>query len=446
MPKNLFDLPSPKAKILVGNLLDFGQDPLEFLSHCAREYGEIVPLNLGLTTGCFINKPELIHDVLKDKDVFVKSRGVRSLKTLLGQGLLSSEGESWFRQRRLIQPVFHQKRIAGYGKIMVEYTEKMLQTWHDGEVRDVNQEMMRLTLDIVMKCLFSQDISERQAQEVAHALDVAMAWFESKRKRNFLVLEWFPLPENIRYRQVIHQLDQSIYHLIQERRKVEEDTGDLLSMLMAAKDEEDGSQMNDQQLRDEIITLMLAGHETTANTLSWTWMLLSQNPHVQEQLLAELQAVLAGRLPTVEDIPHLRYTNFVIKESMRLYPAVAIMARQVKTACELAGYQIPAGCIMTMSQWVMHRDPHYFEDPETFKPERWENDLEKQLPKGVYFPFGDGPRICIGKGFALMEAVLLLATIAQKFQLKLVPDHPIIPQPSITLRPAKGIQVSLQQR
>ncbi|MBE9127602.1 MULTISPECIES: cytochrome P450 [unclassified Coleofasciculus] len=446
MSQFIVELPSPEGNTLVGNLIDLGHDPLGFLTQCARDYGGIVPLRLGLTQACLISNPDYIEEVLKNQDTFIKSRGFRALRSLLGEGLLTSEGETWFRQRRLVQPVFHQKRIAGYGEVMVAYAEGLLDSWQDGETRDVHDDMMRLTLNIVMKTIFNQDVTEGDAKNVAQALDVAMDWFESKRKQNFLFLEWFPRPENIRYRNAIQKMDETIYSLINQRRNSTEEVGDLLSMLMQARDEEDNSQMSDKQLRDEVATLMLAGHETTANALSWTWMLLSQHPEVQAKLQDELQAVLGGRSPTIADLPHLQYTSRVIKESMRLYPPVALLGREAVKDCEIGGYGVPEGCLILISQWVMHRDSHYFEEAEVFKPERWANDLEKQLPRGVYIPFGDGPRICIGKGFALMEATLLLATIAQTYQLELVPNHPIELQPSITLRPEQGIKVVLKKR
>jgi cytochrome P450 len=405
----------------------------------------MVPLRLGLTSACLITHPDYIEQVLKDRDTFIKSRGFRVLKTLLGEGLLTAEGESWFWQRKLAQPVFHQKRIQEYGQVMVEYTERMVQTWQDGETRDIHQEMMRLTLSIVMKCIFNKDIDEGEAKTVAHALDVTMNWFESKRKQGFLVWEWFPRPENIRYRQAIAQMDEAIYALIRERRESGATSHDLLSMLMQARDDETGEQMNDRLLRDEVATLMLAGHETTANALSWTWMLLSHHPEVLKKLQTELQQVLGDRPPTIEDLSRLQYTDWVVKESMRLYPPVAIFGREVVRDTTVGDYEITAGTVIMISQWVMHRSPTYFDDPESFKPERWDNNLERSLPRGVYIPFGDGPRVCIGKGFALMEAVLLLAAIAQKFQIEVIPEFEIVPQASITLRPETGIQVRLRQ-
>ncbi len=317
MSTDLFDLPGPKGNSLVGSLVVLGRDPLDFLTQCAQEYGDIVPLRLGLTPACLITSPDYIEQVLKEREVFVKSRGFRALRTLLGEGLLTNEGHSWFRQRRLAQPIFHQKRITGYGAVMVTYAEQMLATWQDRETRDVHTDMMRLTLNIVMKTIFSRDVSEGEAKNIAHALDVAMHWFESKRKQGFLIWEWFPRPENIRYRNAIQQMDKTIYAIIDQRRTSGEDPEDLLSMLIHARDEDDGVQMSDRQLRDEVATLILAGHETTANALSWTWMLLSQHPQVQTRLMEELQQVLGGRSPSVADLPSLRYTDMVIKEAMR---------------------------------------------------------------------------------------------------------------------------------
>jgi cytochrome P450 len=444
MAQDLSTLPAPAGHGIAGNLIDLGNDPLAFLTQC-RDYGDIVPLRLGLTTSCVLTNPDYIEQVLKDRDTYIKSRGFRVLKTLLGEGLLTADGESWFWQRRLAQPMFQQKRIDNYGKIMVAYTDRMLQSWHDSETHDIHADMMRLTLEIVMKCIFNADVDTGEAQAIANALDVAMNWFDSKRRQNFLVWEWFPRPENVRYHQAIAKMDAAIYTLIATRRQQTEETTDLLSMLMSARDEETGQQMDDKLLRDEVATLMLAGHETTANALSWTLMLLAQHPESRQKLATELQQVLQGRLPSIEDLGKLTYTNQVVKESMRLYPPVAIFGREAARDTTIGDYEIPQGTVVTISQWVMHRHPKYFANPDAFEPERWTENFEKQLPRGVYIPFGDGPRVCIGKSFAQMEAVLLLATISQRFELDLEPGFEIVPQPSITLRPATGIQVQLKQ-
>ncbi|MFH7024159.1 MAG: cytochrome P450 [Heteroscytonema crispum UTEX LB 1556] len=445
---NVFDLPGPKGKFMLGNLVEFGQDPLGFMTECVQQYGGIVPLHFGFSPVILLNNPEYIEQVLKDRELFGKPQLLKRLHALLGQGLLTSEGDTWFRQRRLAQPVFHQKRIAGYGEVMVDYTKKMLVSWQDGETRDVQADMMRLTFNIVMKTLFSSsNVAEEEAVDVARAMHVSADWLMVARKSLVPFLEdRLPTPSNLRYKHAIGQMDKHIYQIIQQRRSSNENPGDLLSMMMQARDEDDNSVMSDKQLRDEIATLIFAGHETSANTLAWTWLLLSQYKEVQTKLQQELKEVLGDRSPTVADIPALCYTNMVIKESMRLYPVVWNMVSETSRDCEIGGYRVPAGCTIISSQWVMHRLERYFEQPEVFNPERWAGDLEKQLTPGVYVPFGGGPRTCIGKSFALMESVLLLATIAQKFELSLVEDQSIVPQPTITLQPKNAIKVMVKRR
>ena len=445
MSKNILELPAPKADPQLGHLVELGRDPIGFWMSCAKEYGDIVPLRLGKIPACLIRDPKLIEQVLCDRTSFVKGEDYQILEDMFGKGLVTSDGDLWKRQRKLIQPLFLQERIANYAEIMVDYTEKMLNTWSDGETIDISAEMMHITLNIAMKTIFNKDLTNDEAKIVAEALNLGMNWYESKRKQGFIFDRNNPTEEDLRYQQAFAQVDRAIYETIEHKRKNPDSSGDLLSLLMEVRDE-NGSKMSDRQLRDEAVTMILAGHETTSNTLSWTWMLLSKNPQVRAKLQQELEEVLGNKKPTAADYSRLHYTKMVIKESMRLYPAVVDISRQAIRECNLGDYKIPAGCIVMMSQWVSHRNPDYFPDPETFNPDRWANDLEKHLPKGVYFPFGDGQRICIGKGFALMEAVLLLGRISQKFQLDLLSDRPIIPQPSITLRPEKGIEVVLNKR
>lgn len=425
-------------------LAEYSRDKLGVLTRCAREYGEVVFLQVEDTAVCLLSNPDAIEEAVKDRLLFVKAEDLRMMKGLLGNGLVTSEGSFWQRQRRLIQPVFHQHRIANYGEVMVKYTQSLLETWRDGETRDIHADMMRLTLNIVMKTIFDQDVTDEAANHIAHAVEVGLNRFEGRLKAEAMG-ETLPATEEARYQSAIALLDETIYAMINHRRSTGEMGGDLLSMLMQVRDADDGSQMTDQQLRDETTTLVLAGHETTSNTLAFTWMLLAQHPEVQAKLTEELQTVLGGRAPTSADLARLPYANMVIKESLRLYPVVTDLTREATRDCEIAGHSIPAGCTIIMSQWVMHRDPRYFDAPEMFAPERWVDDLEKRLPRGVYFPFGDGPRVCIGKSFALMEVILLLATIAQRFQLDLVPDQTIELQSSITVRPKHGIQVVLKQ-
>ncbi len=464
MTRDLMTLPHPNAYTA---LTQYSRDPLGFMTRCGREFEEIVPLQFGGELICLFTNPEHISEVLKDRLLFVKAKDLRMLKGLAGNGLLTSEGDFWQRQRRLTQPVFLQQRINSYGTVMVDYTERMLQTWQEGQVLNVHDAMMHLTLDIVMKTIFGREISEREADTVAQALDTAMNWFTIQMQvpspgslktwinfGNTVIDRALQLvgiagervsPIDRDYQNAITLLDQTIYTMLDQRRQSGVEGDDLLGMLMQIQDADDGSRMSDRQLRDEAVTMILAGHETTANTLTWAWMLLAQHPHVRQEMVQELQTVLEGRSPTVADMSKLPYTNRVIKEVMRLYPTVSDITREATEDCKIGGYAIPKGTTILMSQWVMHRHPRYFEDPETFNPERWKNDLEKQLPRGVYFPFGDGPRVCIGKGFAMMEALLLLATIAQNFQLELVPGHPIELQPSVTLRPKHGIQVIMRK-
>jgi cytochrome P450 len=442
--------PGPKGHYLVGNLLDYARDPLDFMARCSREYGDIVRLHMGGLPLYLLSHPDHAEYVLvKNNRNFIKSRYFRRELSFLGQGLLNSEGELWRRQRRLAQPAFHKRRVGAYGEAMVSHAERMLARWRDGEVRDVHQEMRRLTLGIVAEVLFGA--GRDKADEVGEVL----GWLDKHTNRleeqgSAMVLRFllgnFPTPTNLRFRKGIGRLDEIIYGLIEERRENAKDTGDLLSMLLRFRDEA-GTRMTDKQLRDEVITLLLAGHETTALALSWSWYLLSQHPEVEAKLLEELREVLGDRTPMVEDLPHLPYAEMVIKESMRLYPPAWGVSREAIEECEIGGYHLPAGTQLLIVLWAMHRDPRNFQDPEAFNPARWEGGLAKKVPRYAYLPFGAGPRICIGGSFAITEAILLLATIARDFQLELVPEQRrVIPQPSTTLRPRGGIRMYLRKR
>src|SRR5467141_1892025 len=419
-------------------------NPLEYFTMVAREYGDIAGLRVLNFKTIFINHPDLIEDVLvTNARKYSKGRVLRANRHVFGEGLLTSEGDFWLRQRRLAQPAFHRVRIASYAATMVEYTERLLDQWKNGEQRDAHQEMMRLTLQIVGKTLFDADV-ERDALEVGKSLELLLE-IGANFRRTIFVPHWLPTPSNLRVKREVAQIEKILYRIIAERRASGRDAGDLLSMLLSAQDE-DGSRMTDKQLRDETITLFLAGHETTASTLSWTWWMLAQNPTVEAKLHAELDAVLGDRAPAIEDLPKLVYAGHVITESLRLYPAAWGMARLAVEDHEIAGYPVTKGMGVAMAQWVVHRDPRWYDAPEEFRPDRWEDDLLKRLPRFAYFPFGGGPRQCIGNAFALMEAALILATIAQKFQLRLVSGHPVVPLASITLRPRHGVRVTLESR
>jgi cytochrome P450 len=419
-------------------------DPLKYFTGLMREYGDLVSLRVLNFRILLLNHPDHIEDVLVNHPrKFIKGRVLQANKRVFGRGLLTSEGDFWLRQRRLAQPAFHRARIAGYASTMVEYTERLLHEWQHGEERDIHKEMMRLTLQIVGKTLFDADV-ERDAQDIGKSLELLLE-LGANFRRTIFIPQWLPTPTNLRQERAIRQIEKVLYRIIAEKRASGRDSGDLLSMLLAAPDE-DGSRMTDQQLRDEAITLFLAGHETTANTLSWTWWLLAQNPAVEAKLHAELRTVLAGRAPSLDDLPKLVYTNYIITESMRLYPPAWGTARTAIEEHEIAGYAVPKGSGVSFAQWTVHRDARWYDAPEEFRPERWEGDLLKRIPRFAYFPFGGGPRQCIGNTFALMETALTLATIAQQYRFRLVEGHPVVPLASITLRPRHGIRVVMESR
>lgn len=438
--------PGPRGRPLTGNLLDYTRDHLAFLTRCAREYGDVVRLRFVNVPVYLLNHPEHVEYVLvKNNRNFIKSRGERISLGFLGNGLLTSEGSLWRRQRRLAQPAFHRERTSAYGEVMVECTGRMISGWRDGETQEVHRDMMRLTLEIVARTLFGVPLTSAEFEEVGDALTTIAQRFTGRGGVFFQLPEKVPTPGNLRFRRAIRRLDALIYGIIHDRRASGGDAGDLLSMLLAVRDEETGEGMTDRQLRDEAMTVFLAGHETTANALSWTWHLLSRHPEVESRLQEELDEVLAGRPPTADDLPRLRYTDIVVKESMRLYPPAWAFGRETLADCEIGGYHVPSGTQLIMSQWVMHRDPRYYEEPDKFRPERWGDGSTERLPKYAYFPFGGGPRLCIGQSFAKMEAVLLLATVAQQFRLRAAPGERIAPQPSITLRPRNGMRMVLEK-
>src|SRR6266849_155260 len=426
------------------SLAPLNANPLEYFTKIAHEYGDIAGLRVLNFRSIFVNHPDLIEEVLvTHARKYSKGRVLRANRHVFGEGLLTSEGDFWLRQRRLAQPAFHRARIASYAATMVQYTERLLESWRGGEERDAHRDMMRLTLQIVGKTLFDADV-ERDAKEVGKSLELLLE-IGANFRRTIFVPHWLPTPANLRVKREVAQIEKILYRIIAERRGSGSDAGDLLSMLLSAQDE-DGSRMTDRQLRDEAITLFLAGHETTACTLSWTWWLLAQNPAAEAKLHAELDAVLGDRAPSLDDLPRLAYTGHVITESLRLYPAAWGMARLAVEDHEIAGYPVRKGMGVAMAQWVVHRDPRWYDAPEEFRPERWEGDLMKRLSRFAYFPFGGGPRQCIGNAFALMEATLILATIARKFRLPLVANHPVVPLASITLRPRHGVRVTLELR
>ena len=438
--------PGPKSRSPLGHGAEFIRDTVGFLRTCARDYGDVVTFRTGPQRSFLLNHPDLIEDVLVTHNHnFIKPFALRRMNLFLGNGLLSSDGEAWRRQRRLAQPAFHRERVAAYADVMVAIAQRRLATWRDGEDRDLHEEMMQITYEIVGKTLFDADVGDRAA-DVRDALAVALEHYQKLVSSFWILLpDGIPTPANLRLRKALKHLDSAIYRVIDHRQAESADRGDLLSMLLRAQDD-DGSRLSRRQLRDEVMTLMFAGHDTTALTLTWCWYLLALHPDVESKLHAELAQVLGGRAPTVDDVPNLNYTAMIVNEVLRLYPPAWGIAREAVEDCEIGGYRVPKGSIVLMSQSVMHRDPRYFEDPDSFKPERWTNGLSKRLPKYAYFPFGGGQRLCIGNALALMESTLLIGTIAQSYRFALVANHPVEPHAALTLRPRYGMQMVLHKR
>lgn len=443
--------PGPKERFPLHFALRFGRDSIGFLQEMAA-YGDVSYSTSAGNQFYLINHPELIQDVLVTHDrFFIKSRALQTARRLLGDGLLTSEGDFHLRQRRLVQPAFHRQRMAAYAAVMGSYAAQTSERWQrlgNGARVDMMQEMMRLTLAIVGKTLFDADV-EDEAPEVGSALTEVFHAVQRLLMPGGEQIERAPLPATRRAQDAYQLLDSMVYRFIAERRASGEDRGDLLSMLLASRLEEDpslGGGMTDQQVRDEAMTLFLAGHETTANALTWTWYLLSQNPAEERQLHAELDQVLAGRTPTLDDVPNLPYTRMVLSESMRLYPPAFAIGREAVQPYAVRGYTIEPGSTVLLSQYVMHRDPRYWFDFERFDPGRWTPEAQARRPKFSYFPFGAGPRMCIGEGFAWTESTLALATLAQRWQARLVLGHPIVADAMITLRPKNGMPMTLHRR
>ncbi|MHB1133990.1 MAG: cytochrome P450 [Chloroflexota bacterium] len=435
----------PRGNVLLGNLPAMQRDALGSMTDWARRYGDFVPVRFGPYAGYFVNHPDYIEQMLvANARHYVKGSVLQRSRYLLGNGLLTAEGDFWLRQRRLIAPAFHRERLATYAETMTSYTERMLADWSDGEERDLHPEMTRLTLAIVAKTLFDADVA-RDAPQVGQAMGEVMHAFATRSAAAVFLPQWVPLPSRRRAWAAAARLDRIIYRFIAERRTRGGARDDLLSLLLSARDE-NGEGMPDKQVRDEAMTIFLAGHETTAIALTWAFALLAQQPAAEARLAAELEEALDGRAPGLADLPNLPYTEAVVWEALRLYPPAYAIERLATRDTEIGPYHVPKGSTVIASQWVMQRDARYFAAPDEFRPERWLDGLAKQLPKFAYFPFGGGPRVCIGNQFALMEARLLLAGIARRFRLELAPGQRLATAPSITLRPRYGLRVLPRRR
>jgi len=435
----------PRWRSLLGALQFFTSDRIQNLHDLHAEYGEIAMSRLGRSRIYFIANPDAIQECLvsRHKD-FQKSKSYFALRLVLGNGLVTSEGEFHLRQRRMIQPAFHRERIREYGRAMVEFAAQARNEYQPGQTYDINRSMMRVTLYIVAKALFNSDVTA-DAKRVGKALDTLMHMDAVFLNPLGPLIAKLPLPINALRKKMVAEIDEVIYRMIEERR-ASGDQGDLMSMLLAARDEDDGTGMTDLQLRDEAVTLFLAGHETTANALTWTWYLLAQHPEVEAKFHEELDRVLAGREPSPDDYAQLTYTRKVLAESMRLFPPVWAFAREAVSDTVLGAYPIPKGAQVIMSSHVVHHNPKLYPDPERFDPERFTEENSAGRHKFAYFPFGGGRRLCIGEGFAWMEGVLVLATIGQKWKFRLPENHQLVRDPHITLRPKGGLPMMAQPR
>jgi cytochrome P450 len=434
--------PGPKGIPLAGSLFDFARDPLGFLQHVSLTYGDIAHFSAGPGDYYLLSGPEYIHQVLVGKpDKFQKEQIDKVvLGRVLGNGLLLNDGAPWRRQRRLAQPAFHTKRIQAYAEAMVNAANQLIDEWPDGEQREIGYEMMKVTLQIVARTLFDTEVSG-EFVKVHEALQELQDIAVSQIRMGVALPEWLPLPMNSRQRKYRAMLDDIVLRIIRERRASGEDRGDLLSMLLMAQDEDDGSGMSDEQVRDEVMTIFLAGHETTATALTWVWYLLSQHPEAEKRLHDELDRVLGGRAPGLADLPQLKYAEMIVKETMRLYPPAWNFGRQSVEDIEIGGYTIRKGSTVFISPYVMHHHHQYFENPEVFDPERFSPENEARITKFSYIPFGAGPRVCIGNSFAMMEAQLILATIAQRQRLSLLSGQDVALEALVTLRPRHGIHM-----
>ena len=436
----------PRDNPIVGHWFAFTHDQLGLIEDLAA-YGDWVPLRFPPLRAVFINHPDAIEEVLVERNRdFIKPLTIQRFKTLLGNGLFTSEGDFWRRQRRLMQPAFHRERISSYAATMIQHGQRMVAGWTDGEERDIFQDMARLTFAIVGKTLFDTDVST-DASEVGTALTAALAALNDRVSNFGLMLpDSVPIPANIRLRRAVRRLDRIVYRLIGERRADNADHGDLLSMLLQLRDEDNGSGMSNRQVRDEVMTMVLAGHETTALALTWAWYLLSQHPAEEARFLRELDEVLGGRSPEPADLPRLTYTSMVVEESLRLYPPAWAIERASIRPTQVGGRSVKRDVTFIISPWTVQRDSRWFANPLQFQPERWADGLGRRLPRFAYFPFGGGPRQCIGNIFALTEATLLLATIGQQFRPRLVPGQSARPEPTITLRPRNGLRMVVERR
>ncbi len=442
--------PGPRGHWLLGMLPEFRRDLLAMYHGAARQYGDVVRIRFLNVDTFALSHPDLFKHVLQDNNRnYQRNAFFNSIvKATLGLNLFTADGDDWLSRRRLMQPAFHRQRIAAFGPLITDCVEATLRRWErlpDGARLEVDHEMMALTLQVAGRALFSVDLAS-EASQLGDAFTHMSEYVNYRFNAPFAPPFWMPTPRNTLTRRAVATVDQAIYALIAERRRSGAERDDLLGLLMAARDADTGAAMTDQELRNEIGTFMFAGHETTAVTLTWAFYLLSQNPDAERRLHAELAEVLAGRAPTFEDLPRLAFTRRVVEETLRLYPPAWGIARQAIDAVELGGYRLPPAAGLTLLVMNVHRDPRFWDAPEQFDPDRFLPERSEGRPHFAYLPFGGGPRLCIGNQFALTEAQLVLATLAQRYTLRLVPGHPVRPNPIFVLRTSHGLPMTLTRR
>jgi len=447
--------PGPKGVPVIGNTQRFARDPFSFMSSCRDAYGDIARLSLGGDSTYMLTNPADIERVLvAEERKYRKPAFDDDLRELLGNGLLLSEGDFWRRERRRTQPAFDMRRIAGLTGMMTDHTETMLDEWADGEQVTIDTEMARLTVKIIVDAMFGVTFDDDTVRRMQANLEPLGQRFEPDVVRT-LTPAWVPTRENRQYHAAIEALEDILDDVLAERRGTERDPAvdegtengrpmDLLSILLRARSEED--EVDDELLRDELMTMLLAGHDTTALTLTYTWYLLARNPEVETKLHEELENQLGGRVPTMADVRDLSYTERVLKEAMRLYPPVYLMFRETLTDVRLGGYRVPQGSLLMLPQWAVHRDRRYYENPLEFDPDRWTPERAATRPNYAYFPFGGGPRHCIGKRFSMLEATLILGTVGQNYRLEVVSQEPIDLRGSLTMHPTEPIEAVVRER
>lgn len=440
--------PGPHGYPVLGVLPQVWRDPLQFFLRAGVEYGPVSRFEMGSKPFYLITGPEEVKHVLQDNHRNYR-KGYDQAKPLMGNGLVTSEGDFWLKQRRLIQPMFNRSRLAFFSGFMTQATAEMLARWDSlaarGETVDVAEEMMHLTQTIIVRAMFSTDIGD-QAKALGAAFDETLRYLNRVLFSPSPLLTSLPTPANRRHKQALQFLDEFICGLIRSKRRSGEDTNDLLSLLVFTRDEETGEGMDDRQIRDELMTIFLAGHETTANTLAWTWYLLSLNPEVESRLVAEIDAVLGGKPSEFDDLKNLTYTPLVLHEALRLYPPAWMFARHAIEDDVVGGFTIPKGEMLMFSPYVTHRLPQHWEDPEQFDPERFLSERSQNRHKFAYFPFGGGPRLCLGNNFALIEAQLVMTRVLQSFRLHLAAGAEVRPTPIATLQPRPGVPMKLEAR